>query len=159
MASNGSTLPGDIGRGVAAGIAGTAVMTAFQKFVEMPLTGRGDSYAPANFAQKVLPIKPKGKQERKRLNYIAHFGLGAMWGSAYGVAAHRGLRGQKAIAAVFGTVYPGDVLLNTALGLYRPTSWTKQDTLIDVGEKLIQAEATGIIFDRFFTPASQRTSS
>ncbi len=36
-----------IGRGVVAGVAGTVVMTAFQKFVEMPVTGREDSYAPA----------------------------------------------------------------------------------------------------------------
>ena len=128
-------------------------MTAFQKLVEMPLTGRDDSYAPANFAQKVLPVRPSSKQGRKRLNYIVHFSLGAMWGSAYGVAAHQGLRGQKAVAAVFGTVYPGDVLLNTALRLYKPTTWSTQDTVIDVGEKLLQAEATGAIFDRFLAPA------
>jgi hypothetical protein len=36
-----------LGRGVVAGVAGTVVMTAFQKFVEMPITGREDSYAPA----------------------------------------------------------------------------------------------------------------
>ncbi len=47
-----------------------------------------------------------------------------MWGSAYGLAAHAGLSGQKAVAAVFGTVYTGDVLLNTALGLYKPTTWS-----------------------------------
>ncbi len=42
-----------IGRGVFAGVAGTAVMTAFQKFVEMPITGREESFAPANFAARV----------------------------------------------------------------------------------------------------------
>ncbi len=36
-----------LGRGTAAGLAGTAVMTAFQVLVEMPLTGREESYAPA----------------------------------------------------------------------------------------------------------------
>lgn len=156
MMANESTLPGTLGRGVAAGIAGTVVMTAFQKLIEMPLTGRRDSYAPANFAQRILPLKPKSKRERKRLNYIAHFGLGAMWGSAYGVAAHQGLRGQKAVGAVFGTVYPGDVLLNMALRLYKPTTWTKQDAAIDVSEKLIQAEATGAIFDQLLAPPSRR---
>ncbi len=151
--------PRMLARGAAAGIAGTAVITAFQKLVEMPITGRGDSYAPANFAQRVLPIKPKSKHGRKRLNYVAHFGLGILWGSAYGVAAHRGLRGQKAVAAVFGAVYPGDVLLNTALRLYKPTTWSTQDTVIDVGEKLIQAQATGAVFDRFLDPASNPDST
>ena len=149
MSSNGTVLTSNIARGVGAGIGGTVVMTAFQKLVEMALTGRRDSYAPANFAQKILPIKPRSRQGRKRLNYIAHFGIGAMWGSAYGVAAHRGLRGPRAVAAVFGVVYPGDVLLNTVLGLYKPMTWTRQDTAVDVTDKLIQAAATGAIFDRF----------
>ncbi len=34
-------------------------MTAFQKLIEMPVTGRGDSYAPADFAaERVLPVHP-----------------------------------------------------------------------------------------------------
>ncbi len=136
-----------IGRGIVAGLAGTAVMTAFQKFVEMPLTGRKDSYAPADFAQKVLPIHPTSDRARNRLNYATHMALGTMWGTAYGVAAHAGLRGQRAVAAVFATVYTGDVVLNTALGLYQPTTWSAQDWAVDIIDKLVQAEATGAIFD------------
>jgi hypothetical protein len=122
-------------------------MTAFQKFVEMPLTGRKDSYAPADFAQKVLPIHPTSDRGRNRLNYATHMALGSMWGTAYGVAAHAGLRGQRAVAAVFATVYTGDVVLNTALGLYQPTIWSAQDWAVDIIDKLVQAEATGAIFD------------
>lgn len=136
-----------LGIGVASGLAGTAVMTAFQKLVEMPLTGRGDSYAPAKFAEKVLPIGRMDKRHRKRLNYAVHFGLGASWGAAYGVAAHSGLRGQRAVAATFAAVYSGDVLLNTALGLYRPWRWSRRDTAIDLVDKLVQAEATGAVFE------------
>ncbi len=54
--SNPSTLAGTLGRGMLSGLAGTAVMTAFQRYVEMPLTGRGESYAPAKLAEKILPI-------------------------------------------------------------------------------------------------------
>jgi len=136
-----------IGRGIVAGLAGTAVMTAFQKFVEMPLTGRKDSYAPADFAQKLLPIHPTSDRARDRLNYATHMALGTMWGTAYGVAAHAGLRGQRAVAAVFATVYTGDIVLNTALGLYQPTTWSAQDWAVDIIDKLVQAEATGAIFD------------
>lgn len=142
-------------RGVLAGLAGTVVMTIFQKFIEMPLTGREDSYAPANFAEKVLPIHPQTHEGRWRLNYATHFALGTMWGAAYGVAANAGLRGQRAVAAVFAVVYTGDVLLNTALGLYHPSRWSFQDTAIDVAGKLVQAEATGAIFDRFLSPTRE----
>ena len=72
-----------LGRGVVAGVAGTAVMTAFQKLVEMPLTGRPDSYAPASFAEKVLPIDPPTGPGRKQLNYGTHFALGTLWGPAH----------------------------------------------------------------------------
>jgi hypothetical protein len=84
-----------VGRGVVAGVAGTAVMTAFQKFIEMPITSREESYAPANFAAKILPIDPKDVQERQRLNWITHFALGAMWGAAFGLAGRAGLHGQR----------------------------------------------------------------
>jgi len=137
-----------LGRGVVAGVAGTAVMTAFQKLVEMPLTGRPDSYAPASFAEKVLPVRPTTSEGRNRLNYGTHFALGTLWGSAYGLAARAGLRGPRAVAVVFGVVYSGDVLLNTALGLYRPSTWSRQDWAVDVVDKLVQAAATGAVYDR-----------
>ncbi len=152
MASKGSTA-GMIGRGIVAGIAGTVVMTAFQKVVEMPLTGRQDSHAPANFARRVLPVHPGNTQERKRLNYATHFALGGMWGTAYGLTASAGLRGQTAVNTVFAVVYTGDVLLNTALGLYRPAQWTGKEWAIDVVDKYVQAQATGLLFDAFLDPA------
>lgn len=147
MSMHRPSVPQTLGRGVLAGLAGTAAMTAFQKLVEMPLTGRSDSYAPAAFAEKVLHVRPESHGGRKRLNYGTHFALGTLWGGAYGVAARAGLRGQRAVAAVFLFVYTGDVLLNTALGLYEPSSWSRRDVAIDVLDKLVQAEATGAVFD------------
>ncbi len=141
------SIVGNLTRGVAAGLAGTAVMTAFQKAVEMPLSGRGDSYAPADFAENVSPVSPNSDKQRRRLNYATHFALGTLWGAAYGAAAHAGLRGQRAVVVV-ATVYSGDVLLNLALGLYRPRSWSRQDWTIDVLDKLVQAAATSVVFDR-----------
>lgn len=142
-----------LGRGVLAGLAGTVVMTAFQKLVEQPVTGREDSDAPAEFAQRILPVQADTDAGRERLNYATHFGLGGMWGTAYGIAAAKGLRGQKAVNTVFATVYTGDVLLNTALGLYQPTQWSTRDWVTDVVDKYVQAQATGLIFDRFLDPA------
>ncbi len=62
----------------------------------MPITGRGDSYAPANTAEKTFGVHPETQQGRKRLNLVTHFTLGTLWGAAYGVAAHAGLLGPKA---------------------------------------------------------------
>ncbi|MDQ3357392.1 MAG: hypothetical protein M3467_06445 [Actinomycetota bacterium] len=145
-------LTANIGRGILAGVVGTVVMTAFQKLVEMPITGRGDSYAPADFAERVLPVHPSTPQGRTQLNYVTHFSLGGMWGTAYGIAANAGLRGQKAVNTVFAIVYTGDVILNTALGLYNPTEWSTEDWIVDLVDKYVQAQATGAIFDRFLDP-------
>lgn len=141
------SLASSVSRGVLAGLAGTVVMTAFQRFVEMPLTRRSDSFAPASLAEKVLPVRPREAQERKRLNEVTHLALGSMWGASYGLASHAGLRGQQAVAAVFLGVYSADVALNTALGLYQPATWTRRDWTIDVVDKFVQAETTGLVFD------------
>ena len=145
-----------IGRGILAAVAGTMVMTVFQKLVEMPVTGREDSYAPADLVERILPVHPSSEQGRQRLNYVTHFALGGgMWGTAYGIAASTGLRGQKAVNTVFATVYTGDVLLNTALGLYQPRQWSAQDWAVDIVDKYVQAQATGLVFDRVLDPARQ----
>ena len=142
-----------LGHGVLAGIVGTAGTTAFQKLVEMPLTGRGDSYAPAELAERVLPVRPSTARGRRALNYAAHFSLGTMWGAAYGVAARRGLRGQRALHAVVTVVYPADVATSTAVGVYAPSTWTAKDWLVDVRGKYVEAQTTALAFDRVLDPA------
>jgi len=146
---NSESLPAAAGRGAVAGLAGTAAMTAFQLLVEMRVTGREESYAPATLVMKLLPIAPKRKRDRRRLNYVAHFAVGLTWGVGHGLIATRaGLRGQGAIAAVFGALYSGDVIANTALGLERPWRWSGGELAVDVIDKLVLAETTGIVFDR-----------
>jgi len=154
MTTTSPALGQSLGRGILSGLAGTVVMTAFQQLVEMPLTQRPASSAPADLAEKVLPVHPRGERERTQLNWATHLALGALWGAAYGVAAHAGLRGQRAVGTVFAVVYTGDVALNTALGLYQPSTWSARDWAIDVADKLVQAEATGVIYDRMLGPGA-----
>ncbi len=139
-----------LGRGAVAGLAGVTAMTAWQKLVEMPTTGREDSYEPANLLMRVLPIAPKHGDAKRRLNYAAHFGVGLAWGAAHAAIARKtGLRGQRAVAAVFGTLWPGDVTTTVALGLNPPPwRWSRQDLAIDLADKLVLAQATGAVYDR-----------
>jgi hypothetical protein len=37
------------------------------------------------------------------------------------------------------------------LGLYEPEQWTAKDWAVDVVDKYVQAQATGLIFDTFDT--------
>ena len=137
-----------LARGTAAGLAGTVVMTAFQELVEMRLTRRGDSYAPAELVEAATGLHPATAAARTRLNWAAHFGFGGVWGAGYGVAARAGLRGQRAVHTVFAVLYPVDVLVATALGVYSPGRWTARDWLVDAGNKYVAAQATGLVHDR-----------
>jgi H+/Cl- antiporter ClcA len=142
-----------VGLGMLAGLAGSVVMTAFQKLIEMPISEREDSYQPAKLAQKLLPIDPpEDHKARKRLNYAMHFALGAMWGGAYGVAAYRGLRGSHAVSRVFPIIYTNDVAVGTSLGLGKPWKWSRKEFTIDVVDKFVQVAATSFIFDRLLDP-------
>ncbi len=152
--SESDSLATTLGRGLTAGLAGVTVMTAFQRLVEMPLTGRKESYAPADLVTKLARTGPKRNRNRRRLNYIAHFGVGLGWGVGHSLIARRaGLRGQRAIAAVFAAIYGGDVIANTALGLTKPWRWSRQDLIVDVVDKYVLAEATGLVFDRLRQPS------
>lgn len=152
MSLNTASLAVSVGRGIVSGVAGSVVMTAFQKFIEMPITGREDSYAPAKLGKKLLSVNPSSQEGLKRFNYVMHFSLGAMWGAAYGVAAYAGLRGSRAVAVTFAVIYTNDVLTTTALGLTDPLKWSRQDLVVDVVDKLVQVMATGTIFDHVVGP-------
>lgn len=55
--------------------------------------------------------------------------------------------GDSAVNAVLAAVYTGDVLLDAALGLYRPTRWTAKDWTIEIVDKYVQAQATRAVYD------------
>ncbi len=144
------SLAANVGRGALAGVAGSVVMTAWQRLVEMPLSEREDSYGPADLAEKLLPIKITSDAGRKLLNYATHTALGAMWGAAYGVAAHRGLRGARGAATTFGAIYTQDLVMITILGLGKPWTWSRKEWTIDVLDKAVHIAATSAMFDRAF---------
>ena len=91
--SEGSTAANVLGRGAVAGVAGTVVMTAFQKVVEMLITGRSDSYAPGRFRREGLPARSRDPGGTTAPEQRAHLALGTMWGAAYALAARAGLGG------------------------------------------------------------------
>jgi hypothetical protein len=92
----------------------------------------------------------------KRLNYATHTALGAMWGAAYGVAAHQGLRGLRGTAATFSAIYSQDLVMITALGLGKPWTWSRKEATIDVLDKVVVIAATSAIFDQLLSPATRR---
>jgi len=143
----GISLPGALARGTAAGLAGALVMTAAQA-AEMRMTGRKPSMVPAKVGMKLLPVRPRRRRERERLNWAVHFGHGLAMGSVRGAMGAAGARGPLGGAAYFAALWGGDVMLYQALGIAGPPwRWSASELATDVGHKAIYAATTSLVYE------------
>lgn len=69
-----------VGKGLFAGLAGTAVMTV-SSTLEANLSGRGPSSTPADAISAALRVRPEGETGEQRLSTVAHWGYGTAWGA------------------------------------------------------------------------------
>ncbi|MDQ4064389.1 MAG: hypothetical protein M3122_11035 [Actinomycetota bacterium] len=81
-----------IGKGLFAGVAGTAAMTA-SSTIEAKLRGRGSSSAPGQADAKVLGVEPVDEESEARFYNLVHWGYGTAWGGARGFLEAAGLSG------------------------------------------------------------------
>jgi hypothetical protein len=65
----------DFGKGMFAGVAGTAAMTV-SSTLEMKLSGRPASQTPAEAAEKVLQVEPVSEDAEARFSNLVHWGYG-----------------------------------------------------------------------------------
>jgi len=76
---------GAVGRGLFAGVAGTAAMTV-SSTLEAKLRKRASSSAPADAAGKVLGVAPRDEAGQTRFSTVVHWGYGTSWGAVRGSA-------------------------------------------------------------------------
>ncbi len=135
------------GVGLAAGLAGTAAMTA-SSTIEMKLRGRAGSSAPADAAGKVLGIHPQDEKEQKRFATLAHWGYGTGWGAVRGVLAALGLPAPAATTAHLAMVWGTEQVMLPALGVSPPaTQWGAKEIAIDGWHHMVYAAATGAAYE------------
>ena len=89
------TVAESIGKGIVAGLAGTAAMTV-SSTLEMKMQGREASTAPAKAAGKVLGVQPRNPEGEARFSQVVHWGYGTGWGVARGLLGASGLDGAAA---------------------------------------------------------------
>lgn len=93
-----------IGKGLLAGIAGTAAITLSQ-YIEMKITKRGPSEATVKVAGEVTGIKPKNKAVKEQVSQEIHWAYGTAWGIARGLVGLTGLKGLPAAAVHFAAIW------------------------------------------------------
>ncbi len=140
------------GRGVLAGLAGVAVMTAAEK-VEQSVTHRPDSYIPARTLLGLLGRAPADGDRPVGWNHAMHYGTGAVLGALRGVWAAVGLRGPRAHLAHTVVRLATDQTLENAAGTGAPPhTWPVFEQVVDVAHKAVYSFATGLIADRVIAP-------
>ena len=134
------------GKGLFAGVAGTAAMTT-SSTLEMKLRNRGASSAPADAAAKVLGVEPVDEQGQARFATLVHWGYGTAWGGVRGLLAATGLSGGKATAAHLGLVWGSEQVMLPALGVMPPlTKMGAKEIAVDAMHHLVYATATGAAY-------------
>ena len=141
-----------IGRGMAAGLAGTAVMTAGEK-LEQALTGRPDSYVPARTLAHLLGLARPDEDSLAR-NWLMHYGTGAAAGVLRGAMSRANVRGPAASFMHTWIRLATDQTLENATGVGAPpVTWPRSELVIDVAHKAIYSFATGLFADALIEPA------
>ena len=137
---------GAVGRGLLAGVAGTALMTVAST-IEMKVQGREASTAPADAAAKVLGVEPTGDDEKARFANVVHWAYGTSWGALRGVLGAVGLRGSAAAGAHFAAVWGSGLVMLPALGVAPPLKeWGAKALATDAFHHLVYAAATSVAF-------------
>ena len=141
------TLAEAVGKGLVAGLVGTAAMT-LSSTLEMKLRGREASDAPSRAAGKVLGVQPRNPEGRERFSQVVHWSYGTGWGIARGLLGPAGLDGPVASVAHFAAVWGAEQAMLPALGVMPPlTEMSTEEIAIDAFHHAVYAAATGWAYD------------
>lgn len=138
---------GAIGKGLFAGVAGTAAMTV-SSTLEARTRGRQPSSTPATAAGKVLGVEPTGEKEKARFSNIVHWGYGTNWGAVRGVIAAMGLHGVPAAGLFFCTIWGTELVMLPSLGVTSPPfKWGAKELAIDAFHHLVYSGTTSAVYE------------
>jgi hypothetical protein len=141
------TLATAIGRGLVAGLAGTAAMT-ISSTVEARLRGRAFSTAPARATAKVLGIREFDSDlARARWNDLSHWGYGTGWGVLRGLLGATPMSARGATLVHGAAIYGAAQVTLPALDIAPPAIfWGVKEIAIDALHHAVYAAATGAAY-------------
>ena len=141
-------LAGSIGKGLVAGLIGTASMTV-SSTIEARLRHRKPSSAPARATAKVLGITSFADEiAHARFNDLAHWGYGTAWGVVRGLLDAAGLPPRAATATHAAAVWGSAQVALPALDIAPPAIfWAPREIAIDAFHHTVYAITTGIAYE------------
>jgi len=147
MRTAAGTIASSIGKGLVAGVVGTAAMTVSSS-LEARIRHRAASSAPARATAKVLGIKEfEDDIAAARFNDLSHWGYGTMWGVVRGLLGAAGLSPKAATAAHGAAVWGSAAVTCPALEVAPPfVFWGRKEVAIDLWHHAVYATAAGIAY-------------
>lgn len=142
-----SRLGAAIGRGLLAGLAGTAAITVSQ-LIEMQITRRKPSTAPAKAVEKTLHIGPVKGNTEKQFSQEVHWTYGTLWGAVRGLISFAGLKGWVATSVHFAAISSAAMLVVPKITDGEPaTEWPAKDIAKELLHHTVYAVAAGMVYD------------
>lgn len=136
-----------IGKGLLAGLAGTAAITISQ-VIEMAITKRKASEATLKVAEKTIQIKPATNAAKYQLSQEVHWAYGTMWGIGRGIIGLTGLKGIPAIAVQFAAIWGTELLMLPAFKAAPPISEQDPKTIaLDAMHHIVYATAASMAYE------------
>jgi hypothetical protein len=134
--------------GMVAGLAGAAAMTLGEK-LEQRFTHRPDSYVPAVTLGRLLGVRDEVAERSWGLNVTMHVGQAVALGVVRAMMAEGGLRGVTTSVGFTGLRLMNDQTLENYTGAGAPPStWPRNELVVDVLHKSVYGIVTGLVADR-----------
>lgn len=136
-----------IGKGLIAGLAGTAAITLSQ-LIEMKINKRPPSFAPGDAASRALGIEASTRENRKKFSNEVHWTYGTLWGIPRGLLSLPGWKGLTATSLHFGAIFYTAITIEPDFEVAPPfTEWSKKDITLHAFHHLVYAVAAGLVYD------------
>jgi len=140
-------LAGAIGKGLLAGLAGTAAITLSQ-MIEMQITKREPSEAPVKVASQVTGAAPANDSQKEKLSNEIHYAYGTSWGVVRGLLGLAGLKGLPATLVHFGAIWATELIMLPKYDAAPPVDEQEPKSVaIDALHHAVYAVAAGLAYD------------
>ncbi|MDB5130987.1 MAG: hypothetical protein JWR02_736 [Mucilaginibacter sp.] len=141
------TLGNSIGKGLLAGLAGTAAITLSQ-LIEMKITKRKPGNAPVKVVSETAGVKPVNAAQKEKAAQEIHWAYGTLWGIGRGLINYAGLKRVPAALVHFGAVWGTAMVMLPKFKAAPPvTEEDPRSIAIDGFHHAVYALVAGLVYD------------
>lgn len=138
---------GAIGKGLIAGLVGTAAITLSMK-IERMTSKNPVPFAPGDAASKALSIEASDREQWQKFSNEVHFTYGTIWGVGRGLLSMVGLKGWSATAIHFAAIYYTALTIEPDFEVAPPINeWSKKQIAVFALHHVVYTVVAGLVFD------------